>query len=89
MATDGSNAGTTDPAEPSVRLGDVNGSAFSIGGSNNTNTVRNEGAAGGAVTPQVLLDAVLELRAALVRAPRGADRSALDAELDNAAEELE
>ncbi|WP_329197657.1 MULTISPECIES: hypothetical protein [unclassified Streptomyces] len=91
MATDGNSAGTTGggPAEPSVTLGDITGSAFSIGGSNNTNTVRHGGAGAEAPTPQVLLDAVLELRAALVRLPRGEDRSALDAELDGAAEELE
>ncbi|MEU6892799.1 hypothetical protein ABZ934_13560 [Streptomyces sp. NPDC046557] len=89
MATDGSNAGARDSAQPSVTLGDVTGSAFSVGGSNNTNTVRHGGVETGTPTPQVLLDAVLELRAALVRVPRGEDRSALDAELDGAAEELE
>ncbi|MFI5861554.1 hypothetical protein [Streptomyces sp. NPDC051546] len=75
--------------EPSVRIGGVTGSAFSIGGSNHTNTVHHGGAGAETVGPQALLDAVLELRAALVRLPRGADRAALDAELDGVAEGLE
>lgn len=75
--------------EPAVHIGEVTGSAFSIGGSNNTNTVHHGGAGADTVGPQALLDAVLELRAALVRLPRGEDRAALDAELDGVAEGLE
>ncbi|MCX5405099.1 FUSC family protein [Streptomyces sp. NBC_00335] len=75
--------------EPAVRIGEVTGSAFSIGGSNNTNTVHHGGAGADTVGPQALLDAVLDLRAALVRLPRGEDRAALDAELDGVAEGLE
>ncbi|MFI5981373.1 hypothetical protein ACIBEA_10915 [Streptomyces sp. NPDC051555] len=71
-----------------VRIGDVSGSSFSIGGSNNTNTV-NHGAPAPAPGPEELLEAVLDLRAALVRLPRGADRTALDTELDEVAGELE
>ncbi|MFE2286896.1 hypothetical protein ACFXDJ_22340 [Streptomyces sp. NPDC059443] len=96
MATDDSGTGTgtgagtgTGGAEPSVRIGGITGSAFSIGGSGNTNTVHHGDAAAGAVSPEALLEAVLELRAALVRLPRGADRTALDAELDGVAEGLE
>ncbi|MBT2402369.1 MULTISPECIES: hypothetical protein [unclassified Streptomyces] len=72
-----------------MRLGDIHGSAFSIGGSNNTNTVHHGGPQAGAPGAPELLEAVLDLRAALVRLPRGADRSALDAELDGAAGALE
>lgn len=75
--------------EPAVHIGEVTGSAFSIGGSGNTNTVHHGGPGEDAVGPQALLDAVLELRAALVRLPRGDDRAALDAELDGVAEGLE
>ncbi|MFC9299540.1 hypothetical protein ACFTWH_34810 [Streptomyces sp. NPDC057011] len=75
--------------DPTVRLGDVHGSAFSIGGSNNTNTVHHGGTGAGAPGAEELLEAVRELRAALVRLPRGADRSALDAELDEVAGDLE
>ncbi|MFD6888910.1 hypothetical protein [Streptomyces sp. NPDC059957] len=90
MATENGATGTGAGAagqEPAVHIGGVTGSAFSIGGSNNTNTVHHEGA--DTVGPQALLDAVLELRAALVRLPRGEDRAALDAELDGVAEGLE
>ncbi|MFG2618348.1 hypothetical protein ACGFXC_12055 [Streptomyces sp. NPDC048507] len=80
----------TDGEEPRVRVDRVSGSAFSIGGSGHTNTVHHHGGTG---TPAPgaaeLLEAVLDLRAALVRLPRGEDRSALDAELDGAAGELE
>lgn len=72
----------------SVHFGDINGSSFSIGGSNNTNTVNTYGA-GAVPGPGELLEAVLDLRAALVRVPRGADRTALDAELDAVAGDLE
>ncbi|WP_407837624.1 hypothetical protein ACE1OC_16210 [Streptomyces sp. DSM 116496] len=84
----GTGAGAAGQA-PAVRIGDVTGSAFSIGGGNNTNTVHHGGAGTDTVGPQALLDAVLELRAALVRLPRGEDRAALDAELDGVAEGLE
>lgn len=84
----GTGTGAGGP-EPSVRIGGITGSAFSIGGANNTNTVHHGGAGAGAVGPEALLEAVLELRAALVRLPRGEDRAALDAELDGVAEGLE
>ncbi|MFD3549848.1 hypothetical protein ACFWUW_30420 [Streptomyces sp. NPDC058655] len=87
----GATAGDTGSGSGSgqVRIGTVQSSSFSIGGSNNTNTVHTGGT--GADTPgaEELLEAVRELRAALVRLPRGADRTALDAELDEAAGELE
>ncbi|MFD3679533.1 hypothetical protein [Streptomyces sp. NPDC058613] len=87
-AADGTGAG---PGQ--VRIGTVQGGAFSIGGSNNTNTANTTVHYGGtgADGPGAaeLLEAVRELRAALVRLPRGADRTALDAELDEAAGELE
>ncbi|WP_327305009.1 hypothetical protein OG730_16735 [Streptomyces sp. NBC_01298] len=94
MATEdgvtGTGAGTGAAGrEPAVSIGRVTDSAFSIGGGDNTNTVHHGGAGEDTVGPQVLLDAVLELRAALVRLPRGADRAALDAELDGVAEGLE
>ncbi|MCX5123018.1 hypothetical protein [Streptomyces sp. NBC_00347] len=94
MATEDGVTGTGTGAAaagqtPAVRIGDVTGSAFSIGGGNNTNTVHHGGAGADTVGPQALLDAVLELRAALVRLPRGEDRAALDAELDGVAEGLE
>ncbi|MEU9005715.1 hypothetical protein [Streptomyces sp. NPDC048551] len=77
--------------EPRVRVGRVSGSAFSIGGSGHTNTVHHGGTGTGtpATGAAELLEAVLDLRAALVRLPRGEDRSALDAELDGVAGELE
>ncbi|MFF4101144.1 hypothetical protein [Streptomyces sp. NPDC001903] len=79
---------------PSVRIGEVRGSAFSIGGTNVGNSTVNHagtGADAGAAGPsaQELLEAVRDLRAALVRLPRSDGRTALDAELDSAAEELE
>ncbi|MFD5506161.1 hypothetical protein ACFWIB_00085 [Streptomyces sp. NPDC127051] len=79
---------------PSVRIGDVRGSAFSIGGTDVGNSTVNHGGTGtdaGAAGPtaQELLEAVRDLRAALVRLPRSDGRVALDAELDAAAEELE
>ncbi|MEU4354681.1 hypothetical protein ACFYNW_13625 [Streptomyces virginiae] len=76
--------------EPAVRIGSVHDSAFSIGGSGNTNTVHQGGTGADAPGAAELLEAVLALRQALVReAPRGADRTALDAELDGVAEQLE
>lgn len=76
--------------EPAVRIGSVHGSAFSIGGSGNTNSVHQGGTGADAPGAPELLEAVLALREALVReAPRGAERTALDAELDGVAEQLE
>ncbi|MCY0926037.1 hypothetical protein OTB20_07405 [Streptomyces sp. H27-H1] len=92
MATENDGTGNGAGAagrEPAVRIGQVTGSAFSIGGGDNINTVHHGGAGADTVGPQELLDAVLELRAALVRLPRGEDRAALDAELDGVAEGLE
>ncbi|MER5931636.1 hypothetical protein [Streptomyces sp. NPDC002054] len=88
----GGTGGTGGTEQPAVRLGDVSGSAFSIGGSNHTNSVtHHHGGGGPAAGPgaEELLEAVRDLRAALVRLPRGADRSALDGELDEVAGELE
>ncbi|WP_051806938.1 hypothetical protein [Streptomyces sp. NRRL F-2664] len=73
-----------------MRIGSIHGSAFSIGGSDHTNTVHHSGTAAAAPGAAELLEAVLALREALVReAPRGADRTALDSELDQVAEQLE
>ncbi|MFD7033809.1 hypothetical protein ACFWAR_37840 [Streptomyces sp. NPDC059917] len=80
---DGNDAGRP------VRIGDVSGSSFSIGGSNVTNITHTFHPGAAAPGPEELLEAVLDLRAALVRLPRGADRTALDAELDGVAAELE
>ncbi|MEV6576970.1 hypothetical protein AB0M92_02240 [Streptomyces sp. NPDC051582] len=79
---------------PSVRIGDVRGSAFSIGGTDVSNSTVNHGGTGSDAgdagpTAQELLEAVHDLRAALVRLPRSEGRAALDAELDEAAGELE
>ncbi|MET9882194.1 hypothetical protein ABZZ20_03370 [Streptomyces sp. NPDC006430] len=77
--------------QPSVRIGDVRGSAFSIGGTDVSNsTVHHGGPGAGAAGPtaEQLLEAVHDLRAALVRLPRSDGRTALDTELDAAAEEL-
>ncbi|MEU5148068.1 hypothetical protein ACWGQT_31070 [Streptomyces yangpuensis] len=88
MAT--GDGGAQGAQEPTVRFGDIHGSAVSIGGSHNTNTVHQGGTGAAAPGAAELLDAVLALREALVReAPRGADRTALDAELDGVAEQLE
>ncbi|MGI5445110.1 hypothetical protein ACQEVM_05085 [Streptomyces sp. CA-243310] len=76
-------------AEPPVRIESVNGSAFSIGGAHHTNTVHHGGPGAAAPGPGELLAAVQELRAALVRLPRGEDRAALDSELDAVAGDLE
>ncbi|MER7463962.1 hypothetical protein [Streptomyces sp. NPDC097981] len=76
--------------ERAVRIGNVTGSAFSIGGSNITNSVGQGGGTGDrAPGAEELLEAVRELRAALVRLPRSTGRAELDAELDEAAEQLE
>ncbi|PWK63015.1 hypothetical protein BCL76_12460 [Streptomyces sp. CG 926] len=81
---------THDGGTGEVRIDRIEGSAFSIGGSDITNTTVNQSGTGaGAPGAAELLEAVRELRAALVRLPRSADRSALDAELDEAAGELE
>ncbi|MER6391085.1 hypothetical protein ACFXEL_38400 [Streptomyces sp. NPDC059382] len=76
-------------AEPSVRIDSVNGSAFSIGGAHHTNTVHHGGPVAAVPGPEELLAAVRDLRAALVRLPRGEDRTALDGELDEVAGDLE
>ncbi|MGW6577408.1 hypothetical protein ACWGAN_35275 [Streptomyces sp. NPDC054945] len=81
---------THDGGTGEVRIDRIEGSTFSIGGSDITNTTVNHGGPGaGAPGAAELLEAVRELRAALVRLPRSADRTALDAELDEAAGELE
>ncbi|MCX5376393.1 hypothetical protein [Streptomyces sp. NBC_00091] len=81
--------GSNDDERP-VRIGDVHNTAFSIGGSNNRNTVNNGGGTGDrAPGAEELLEAVRDLRAALVRLPRSTGRGDLDAELDGVAEELE
>ncbi|MEU9255278.1 hypothetical protein AB0D66_25920 [Streptomyces sp. NPDC048270] len=88
MATSGGSGAE----QSAVRIGEIHGSSFSIGGSHHTNTVHHggggtgEGAQPGA---EELLEAVRELRAALVRLPRSPDRAALDGELDEVAGELE
>ncbi|UQX02626.1 hypothetical protein [Streptomyces sp. RerS4] len=77
--------------DPAVRFGDVSISAFSIGGSGNTNTVHHgdSGADRRPPSAEELLEAVRDLRAALARLPRSPERRDLDAELDEAAAELE
>ncbi|WP_371588317.1 hypothetical protein [Streptomyces virginiae] len=81
---------THDGGTGEVRINRIEGSTFSIGGSDITNTTVHHGGTGadgpGAAE---LLEAVRELRIALVHLPRSADRSALDAALDEAAGELE
>ncbi|WP_412077047.1 hypothetical protein ACLF6K_18740 [Streptomyces xanthophaeus] len=74
-----------------VRIGTVHGSSFSIGGSHHTNTTVHHTGTGPQDAPGAaeLLEAVRELRAALVRLPRSTGRAELDAELDGAAGELE
>ncbi|MFH7596575.1 hypothetical protein WDV06_15950 [Streptomyces racemochromogenes] len=76
-------------AERPVRIGDVSNSAFSIGGSNNTNTVHNGAAEDRPPTAAELLRAVRDLRVELVQLPRSSGRGDLDAELEDAAAELE
>lgn len=81
---------THDGGAGEVRINRIEGSAVSIGGTNITNTTVHHHGTGEAVPGAAeLLEAVQELRIALVRLPRSADRSALDAELDEAAGELE
>ncbi|MEU4730316.1 hypothetical protein [Streptomyces sp. NPDC023588] len=80
----GAGAGTG-----AVRITRIDGSSVSIGGTHITNTVHHGGTGTGVPGAAELLEAVRELRAALVRLPRSADRAALDAELDEAAGELE
>ncbi|MFB7466325.1 hypothetical protein ACFCZ1_23025 [Streptomyces sp. NPDC056224] len=76
--------------QPAVRIGDVHGSSFSIGGTHNTNSIVHHGGTEAAAPgAEELLEAVRELRAALVRLPRSPERAALDGELDEVAEELE
>ncbi|MFJ3172788.1 hypothetical protein ACIPJK_18710 [Streptomyces roseus] len=89
-----SGGGGEGDGQPAVRIGEVRGSAFSIGGRDVANSTVNHGGTGadaGAAGPgaQELLEAVRDLRAALVRLPRSDGRTALDAELDQAADELE
>ncbi|MFB7983336.1 hypothetical protein [Streptomyces vinaceus] len=78
---------------PAVRIGEVRGSAFSIGGRDVSNSTVNHAGTGAddAAGPgaQELLEAVRDLRAALVRLPRSEDRTDLDVELDSVAGELE
>ncbi|MFE3560360.1 hypothetical protein ACFXKW_36740 [Streptomyces sp. NPDC059193] len=86
MATSGGSGAE----QPAVRIGEIHGSSFSIGGAHNTNTVHQGGGAPGAgASAEELLEAVRELRAALVRLPRSPERAALDGELDEVAGELE
>ncbi|MFD9477139.1 MULTISPECIES: hypothetical protein [Streptomyces] len=81
---------THDGGSGEVRINRIEGSTFSIGGTDITNTTVHHGGTGaGAPGAAELLEAVRELRIALVHLPRSADRSALDAELDEAAGELE
>ncbi|MFB6510200.1 hypothetical protein [Streptomyces virginiae] len=81
---------THDGGTGEVRINRIEGSTFSIGGSDITNTTVHHGGTGAdAPGAAELLEAVRELRIALVHLPRSADRSALDAELDEAAGELE
>ncbi|MGP3688034.1 hypothetical protein ACTVZO_25640 [Streptomyces sp. IBSNAI002] len=90
MATNGGSGAE----QSAVRIGEVHGSSFSIGGAHNTNTVHQGGGGAGAGGPtgagaEELLEAVRELRAALVRLPRSPERAELDGELDEVAGELE
>ncbi|MGW6984376.1 hypothetical protein ACWGE1_33840 [Streptomyces sp. NPDC054932] len=89
----GADAGPGEAAAGEARIGRIDRidrSTFSIGGTNITNTtVHHDGTGVGAPGAAELLGAVRELRAALVHLPRSAGRTALDAELDEAAGELE
>ncbi|MEU8435535.1 hypothetical protein AB0F18_22010 [Streptomyces sp. NPDC029216] len=75
--------------ERPVHIGNVSHTAFSIGGSNNTNTVHNGAAEDRPPSAEDLLRAVRELRVELVQMPRSSGRGDLDAELEDAAAELE
>ncbi|MEU9146389.1 hypothetical protein [Streptomyces sp. NPDC048349] len=90
MATSGGSGGGG-AEQSAVRIGDIHGSSFSIGGSHNTNSTVHQGGTGERAQPgaEELLEAVRELRAALVRLPRSPERAALDGELDEVAGELE
>ncbi|MFF3086395.1 hypothetical protein ACFVRB_15300 [Streptomyces nojiriensis] len=81
---------TQDGGAGEVRIDRIDGSTFSIGGTNITNTTVHHGGTGAdAPGAAELLEAVRALRVALVHLPRSADRAALDAELDEVAGELE
>ncbi len=81
---------TQDGGTGEVRINRISDSTFSIGGTDITNTtIHHDGTGAAAPGAAELLQAVRELRIALVHLPRSADRSALDAELDEAAGELE
>ncbi|MFJ2749257.1 hypothetical protein [Streptomyces sp. NPDC087297] len=81
----GSGAGTGQ-----AQINSIHNAAFSIGGAHITNTsVHHDGTGAGVPGAEELLEAVRELRAALARLPRSADRAALDTELDEAVGELE
>ncbi|MEU9232913.1 hypothetical protein [Streptomyces subrutilus] len=85
-------SGGSGAEQSAVRIGDIHGSSFSIGGAHNTNTVHQAGGGTGERAQpgaEELLEAVRELRAALVRLPRSAERAELDGELDEVAGELE
>lgn len=85
-------SGGSGAEQSAVRIGEIHGSSFSIGGAHNTNsTVHGGGGTGEPGQPgaEELLEAVRELRAALVRLPRSPERAALDGELDEVAGELE
>ncbi|MFF4366542.1 hypothetical protein [Streptomyces sp. NPDC001594] len=81
--------GSNGDDERPVHIGSISNTAFSIGGSNNTNTVHNGAPDDRPPTPEELLRAVHDLRVELVRVPRSSGRGELDAELEDAAAELE
>ncbi len=88
MATSGGSGAE----QSAVRIGEIHGSSFSIGGAHNTNSTVHQGdGTGDRAQPgaEELLEAVRELRAALVRLPRSPERAELDGELDEVAGELE
>lgn len=90
MATSDGEQRQAGEGAAAVRIGEVHGSAFSIGGTHHTNTVHGGGTGEGrAPGAEELLEAVRELRAALVRLPRSPERAELDGELDEVAGELE
>lgn len=75
--------------ESPVHIGNVSNAAFSIGGSNNTNTVHNGAPEDRPPSREELLRAVRALRVELVQMPRSSGRGELDAELEDAAADLE